>query len=72
MITRLVSGLWGGKRNGSFVGKTTSGHPVGILTRPVSGLWGGQRNGSFANKGISVSPTISGFWMLLDRRRRRL
>lgn len=53
MLTRPVSGLWGGRRTGSFAGKTASGagsHPVGILTRVVTGLYGGRRVGSFAGK----------------------
>lgn len=55
MITRPVSGLWGGRRSGSFAGRVDVGHPVGLLTRPVTGLWGGRRAGSFAGRGGTVS-----------------
>lgn len=53
MLTRVVSGLYGGRLAGSFAGKTASGspsHPVGVLTRVESGIYGGRRTGSFTGK----------------------
>jgi len=55
MITRPVSGLWGGKRAGSFAGRGAGGHPVAEITRVVSGLYGGRLTGSFAGKSSGVS-----------------
>jgi len=49
VLTRIVSGLWGGRRAESFADKSIV-RPVGIFTRPVSGLWGGKRVGSFAGR----------------------
>ena len=74
LITRPVSGLWGGRRVGSFAGKTPdvpSGHPVELITRVVTGLYGGKRTGSFAGKAGEVTSghpvelitrVVSGLW----------
>lgn len=52
MLTRVYSGLYGGKNVSSFAGKPTSSasHPVGKITRVYSGLYGGRRNGDFSSK----------------------
>ena len=71
---QVVTGLWGGKRHGSFAGKAASGsvRPAHAAHHIISGLWGGKRHGSFAGKaaavGGSVKPThaahqvVSGLW----------
>jgi len=56
MITRVESGIYGGRLTGSFAGKSGTGnHPVGELTRVTSGLWGARLAGSFAGK---IEPAV--------------
>lgn len=50
-ITRLGSSGYGTRRNGSFAGKASHAHPVGVITRLGSGGYGARRCGSFAGKG---------------------
>jgi hypothetical protein len=61
-LTRVVTGLYGGRRAGSFASKgaASGAHPVGEITRVVTGLYGGRRAGSFAGKtsGAGVSHPV--------------
>lgn len=48
--TRLVSGLWGGRRAGSFAGRGPASTKGDFNSRIVSGLWAGRITGAFAGK----------------------
>ena len=52
-ITRVTSGLWGGRFAGSFIGKSSS-RPMPAEHEVISGLWGGKKHGSFLNKTFSI------------------
>ena len=56
MITRLTPDGYGGRRNGSFAGKSASGgtHPVLRITRLGYEGYGVRRNTTFADKGSWV------------------
>ena len=51
-ISQVTTGLWGGKRNGSFAGKTASAgtRPSHAAHQVVTGMWGGRRHASFIGK----------------------
>lgn len=72
-ITQPQLGGWGGKRYGSFAGRSGGTHPVARITRmSLDGGYGTKRCGSFASKtpdtgGGTVIPVV-----MHDYRRRRV
>ena len=57
--TRLLPEGYGGKRAGSFSGKTPAGgdpHPVGRICQFQVGAWCGRRYGSFAGRSSGSHP----------------
>lgn len=59
-VTRLVTGLYGGRLAGPFAGKgaLAPGTKGEHSQRIVSGLWAGRLTGSFAGKTGTVTPPV--------------
>lgn len=68
-MPQVVTGLWGGRKHGSFASKA-SGRPSHAQNQVVTGLWGGREHGSFAGKSTGVvtrpahaeNEVVSGLW----------
>ena len=69
--SEVVTGLWGGKRHGSFAGKTAgSTRPAHAANEVVTGLWGGKKHSTFSGKteGVVQRPAhaanqvVTGLW----------
>jgi hypothetical protein len=50
-LTQLLPGVLSGRRDGSFAGKATELHPVGVLTALGGGALSGRRVKAFAFAG---------------------